>query len=46
MNLAIVNCQGRLLFASVSQIAFLLALGIVRLIGNRAAPAPARPSSW
>lgn len=35
MNLAIVNCQGRLLFASVSQIAFLLALGIVRSIGNQ-----------
>ncbi len=35
MNVAIVNCQGRLLFASVSQIAFLLALGIVRLIGTQ-----------
>ena len=41
MNIAIVNCQGRLLFASVAQIAFLLALGIVRLIGNQRTPAPA-----
>jgi hypothetical protein len=34
VNAAIVNCQGRLLFATVSQIAFLLALGIVRLVGS------------
>jgi hypothetical protein len=34
MNCVIVNPQGRLLFASISQIAFLLALGVVRLIGS------------
>jgi hypothetical protein len=34
MNLLIVNPQGRLLFPSVSQIAFLLAIGIVQLVGS------------
>jgi hypothetical protein len=34
MNLAIVNPQGRLLFPALSQVAFLLAIGLVRLIGN------------
>jgi hypothetical protein len=34
MNFAIVNPQGRLLFASLPQIAFLLAIGIARLIGS------------
>jgi hypothetical protein len=34
MNLAIVNPQGRLLFAVAPQIAFVLALGIYRLIGS------------
>jgi hypothetical protein len=34
LNLAIVNPQGRLLFPSISQIALLLAIGLVRLVGN------------
>lgn len=34
LNVVTVDCQGRLLFASIAQIAFLLALGIVRLVGN------------
>jgi hypothetical protein len=34
VNAVTVNCQGRLLFACIAQIAFLLALGMVRLIGN------------
>ncbi len=34
MNLMITNPQGRLLFPCISQIAFLLALGIYRLIGS------------
>ncbi len=35
MNLLIVNPQGRLLFPSISQFAFLLALGIYRLFGSQ-----------
>jgi hypothetical protein len=35
MNVAVVDPQGRLLFASIAQIAFLLALGLVRVIGQR-----------
>jgi hypothetical protein len=34
MNLAIVNPQGRLLFPSLPQVGFGLAIGLVRLIGN------------
>jgi hypothetical protein len=34
MNFAIANPQGRLLFPSLPQVAFLLAIGLVRLIGN------------
>jgi hypothetical protein len=35
MNIAIVNPQGRLLFAVAPQISFLLAIGIYRLIGSQ-----------
>jgi hypothetical protein len=35
LNLFVVNPQGRTLFASASQIAFLLALGLYRLIGGQ-----------
>jgi hypothetical protein len=34
MNLAISNPQGRLLFPAIAQVAFLLALGLVRLVGS------------